>query len=553
MKSIRSKIAVLLFCSIVITATVSFVISYINIDRSIREDSESIMTHASNAEALRIDSLLDSFEESVRSVYQYLETNEDDVNSIFNQKNLNTQENENIQKLILASTRHTQGAVASYIGYNPKLISETAGIYLRKRNGQNDLESATPMKLSRFDKDDFEHVGWYYVPIGSGKATWLQPRYKEDIGCYVISYVIPVFKDGIPICVIGMDLDMQVLQEMIDKISLYENGNGALYLQDGNMVYDGQLGSKWDEKASVSDEEKEISRCVTNEKLAGSVTRYTIQGTKKSLIYRNLDNGMALVLTVTNREIEAPKTQLLIKSLEWMILICVVLILFSILWGRGLLKPLRELAEAANQVERGDWNVRIPLRGNDEIRTLANSFNQMLLVLRDQMEYINRMAYTDALTNTLNRAGHKKVQDRMDLEIQQGNGNFSVIAMDLNDLKKVNDKYGHEEGNRLIKNSAWIMRKTFGDANVFRVGGDEFMVILPGVSENECQNYVKQFRENLQKYNEKRTHDYRVIRIAVGMAAYEKNVDENFQSVENRADSRMYEDKKRQKGSAPIR
>ena len=141
----------------------------------------------------------------------------------------------------------------------------------------------------------------------------------------------------------------------------------------------------------------------------------------------------------------------------------------------------------------------------------------------------------------------------MDLEIQQGNGNFSVIAMDLNDLKKVNDKYGHEEGNRLIKNSAWIMRKTFGDANVFRVGGDEFMVILPGVSENECQNYVKQFRENLQKYNEKRTHDYRVIRIAVGMAAYEKNVDENFQSVENRADSRMYEDKKRQKGSASIR
>lgn len=409
---------------------------------------------------MRIDSLLDSFEESVCSVYQYLETNEDDVNSIFNQKNLNTQENENIQKLILASTRHTTGAVASYIGYNPKLISETAGIYLRKRNGQNDLESVTPMKLSQFDKDDFEHVGWYYVPIESGKATWLQPRYKEDIDCYVISYVIPVFKDGIPICVIGMDLDMQVLQEMIDKISLYETGNGALYLQDGNMVYDGKLGSKWDEKASVSDEESAISRCVTNEKLAGSVTRYTIQETKKSLIYRNLDNGMALVLTVTNREIEAPKTQLLIKSLEWMILICVVLILFSILWGRGLLKPLRELAEAANQVERGDWNVRIPLRGNDEIRTLANSFNQMLLVLRDQMEYINCMAYTDALTNTLNRAGYKKVQDRMDLEIQQGNGNFSVIAMDLNDLKKVNDKYGHEEGNRLIKNSAWIMRKT---------------------------------------------------------------------------------------------
>ncbi|MCI5936695.1 MAG: diguanylate cyclase [Eubacterium sp.] len=502
---------------------------------------------------MRIDSLLDSFEESVCSVYQYLETNEDDVNSIFNQKNLNTQENENIQKLILASTRHTTGAVASYIGYNPKLISETAGIYLRKRNGQNDLESVTPMKLSQFDKDDFEHVGWYYVPIESGKATWLQPRYKEDIDCYVISYVIPVFKDGIPICVIGMDLDMQVLQEMIDKISLYETGNGALYLQDGNMVYDGKLGSKWDEKASVSDEESAISRCVTNEKLAGSVTRYTIQETKKSLIYRNLDNGMALVLTVTNREIEAPKTQLLIKSLEWMILICVVLILFSILWGRGLLKPLRELAEAANQVERGDWNVRIPLRGNDEIRTLANSFNQMLLVLRDQMEYINCMAYTDALTNTLNRAGYKKVQDRMDLEIQQGNGNFSVIAMDLNDLKKVNDKYGHEEGNRLIKNSAWIMRKTFGDANVFRVGGDEFMVILPGVSENECRNYVKQFHENLQKYNEKRIHDYRVIRIAVGMAAYEKNVDENFLSVENRADSRMYEDKKGQKGSAPIR
>lgn len=553
MKSICSKIAMLLFCSIVITATVSFVISYINIDRSLREDSKSIMTHASNEEALQVNSLLDSFENSVRSVYQYLETNEEDVNSIFNQKNLGTQESENIQKLILASTRHTPGAVASYIGYNPKLVSGKAGIYLRKRNGQENLESATPMKISQYDKEDFQHVGWYYVPIESGKATWLQPRYKEDIDGYVISYVIPVFKDGIPICVIGMDLDMQVLKDMMDKISLYETGNGALYLQDGSMVYDGRLGSKWDKNTTVSEEEREIARCVTDEKREGVVTQYTIQGIKKSLIYRKLDNGMALVLTVTNREIEAPKTQLLIKSLEWMLVVCVLLILFSILWGQGLLKPLKELARAANQVERGDWNVRIPLRGNDEIRTLANSFNQMLLVLRDQMEYINRMAYIDVLTNTLNRTGHKKVQEKMDQEIQQGKGNFSVIAMDLNGLKEVNDQYGHEEGNRLIKNSAWIMRKTFGDENVFRVGGDEFMVILPGTSENECRNYVEQFHENLQEYNEKRTYDYRVIRIAVGMATYHEKEDENFLSVENRADSRMYEDKKRQKGSASIR
>ena len=72
---------------------------------------------------------------------------------------------------------------------------------------------------------------------------------------------------------------------------------------------------------------------------------------------------------------------------------------------------------------------------------------------------------------------------------------FGVLTMDLNGLKKVNDNFGHMAGDNLIRNAAEMLEEKFGRDELYRVGGDEFIVIFPNMSETDFEERMKNFRE----------------------------------------------------------
>ncbi|MBQ9199997.1 MAG: diguanylate cyclase [Lachnospiraceae bacterium] len=161
----------------------------------------------------------------------------------------------------------------------------------------------------------------------------------------------------------------------------------------------------------------------------------------------------------------------------------------------------------------------------------------------------NRLAHIDGLTGLFNRLAFSEREAEI---AKKKNGMCVFIEFDVNNLKKVNDNYGHTEGDKHIIGAANAITQSFGQyGNIYRVGGDEFIGIIEGY---ECEDMAKAGAEELIKYyndyNEKNNPPVK-LEIAYGIALYDYDKGDPEQA-ERIADDRMYECKKRLKEASGI-
>ena len=150
------------------------------------------------------------------------------------------------------------------------------------------------------------------------------------------------------------------------------------------------------------------------------------------------------------------------------------------------------------------------------------------------------MANRDELTGVKNKRSYAQTEMQIDNRISGGDTpEFSVVVCDLNCLKQTNDKYGHNAGDDFIRESCKLICNVFTHSPVFRVGGDEFAVIL------RDSDYERRYELliNLDKIlgDNKRNG---IKPIAVGMSDFESSKDIRVQDVFERADAQMYKDKR---------
>ena len=121
--------------------------------------------------------------------------------------------------------------------------------------------------------------------------------------------------------------------------------------------------------------------------------------------------------------------------------------------------------------------------------------------------------------------------------------------IDLNFLKRINDTYGHERGDIAIKKLCKIICHVFKNSHVFRIGGDEFIVILEKEEFFNAENLVKEFKSQINLISKDVSIDpWERVSAAIGYAAYDENLDSSVTSLFRRADKAMYAYKKEMKG-----
>ena len=149
----------------------------------------------------------------------------------------------------------------------------------------------------------------------------------------------------------------------------------------------------------------------------------------------------------------------------------------------------------------------------------------------------------DAMTGLYNRAAfEKKVRQIANCKA------FSVIVLDINDFKSINDTYGHDYGDYSIKTVAGIIRESMGSHySCYRAGGDEFYVIGSETDSEKIQYQLKKITNALKG---KRELDGRLPTIAYGYSIFPGGRTPNFQKILNEADSQMYYYKKLNKDNA---
>jgi len=177
---------------------------------------------------------------------------------------------------------------------------------------------------------------------------------------------------------------------------------------------------------------------------------------------------------------------------------------------------------------------------NDHVATLIKTANE-LIESREKEAEMRRAANVDALTHVRNKRALFTEEERLEREIRESSANFAVAMIDMNNLKTINDTYGHEKGDEAIMDLCETICTTFKRSPVFRTGGDEFVVILEGYDLEHRDELIARFRETVAKEELKKP--WRGMSAALGCRVYDRKRHNHFADVFKDADAEMYRNK----------
>lgn len=169
--------------------------------------------------------------------------------------------------------------------------------------------------------------------------------------------------------------------------------------------------------------------------------------------------------------------------------------------GRGISRPVTQLADAADRIRSGDYSRPVEASGSDEISGLANAFGHMQRGIAAREERILHQANHDGLTGLPNRAF---ARDQLEQAIAgaggRGDACSAVLMLDLDRFKEINDTLGHGFGDEVLKEVGERLRQSVrSDDMVARLGGDEFMVLMRDVERDHAMRRAQALLEHLRQ------------------------------------------------------
>ncbi len=163
---------------------------------------------------------------------------------------------------------------------------------------------------------------------------------------------------------------------------------------------------------------------------------------------------------------------------------------------------------------------------------------------------LREMSLVDELTRVYNRRGFMTLAEQQIKVAHRTRKEMSLFYADLDDLKKINDAFGHKEGDAALVEAAGILRDAFRDSDIIaRLGGDEFVVLAIDVAESRATALARRLRERVAARNARPEAAYSVS-FSLGVARYEPDNPSSLEDLLARADVRMYQDKASKKAVA---
>ena len=157
-----------------------------------------------------------------------------------------------------------------------------------------------------------------------------------------------------------------------------------------------------------------------------------------------------------------------------------------------------------------------------------------------------KLVYKDILTSMKNRQSFEKQLKQDDENINDFNS-YWAISIDLSDIKYINNNFGYSHGDRLIQNLADSIEDTFEDiGNCFRIGGDEFIVLIKNEPKEKVERYIELFQSVITSYNQ--LHDIKMI-TSIGYDSYKYGYDKSIFDLVSRTDYMMCKNKRKFKTS----
>ena len=552
MRSLRLKITILNVAAVSIALVTATLIGVVSI---------ASFGHESSEESLRL--LCQEGKNSLNDYFDGVEQSAEIVSGLVS-KDLETTDLTNLNAHVAKADtyfkeaiEHTEGVATYYYRFDPDISNnetnhELGFWYVDEGDG---LKPHTPSDVTKSD------CPWFYNPKESGKADWLLPYSTDNLDSFwVVSYNVPIYKEATFVGVVGIEINYQTLGKQIEEIKALETGYAFIVENDeGTIVYHPYIDLlAMDEKDRPKTPETFVSQMKGEKEAFGGVhIEYKFinyaDGDKKEVekhcyVLELSDENMSIVVCVPVSEINNLWLSVVLQVIIAAVILIAASVVVAILFSRRITKPLHDLTVAAEEIDKGNYNIKLSYKGNDEMGLLTSTVNNLVKNLGGYINDLNVLAYADALTNVRNRSAYeitmRELQKRI---VDKDNVEFAIALFDCDDLKEINDEFGHDKGNVYLRNSCHLVCRIFERSVVYRVGGDEFVAILQGEDYKNREKLRKQFISKSAEISAFAKQSYEKIRVSIGIAVYDPNTDKTVQDVAVRADKLMYENKHERK------
>jgi diguanylate cyclase (GGDEF)-like protein len=212
-----------------------------------------------------------------------------------------------------------------------------------------------------------------------------------------------------------------------------------------------------------------------------------------------------LLITVDTEEALRPAFGLLAKMGGLFALILVAGLVLVYFVARRLTRPLEILSAMADELGAGNYNYKASVPGDDELGVLADSFanlSQRLNARESELEKSTDLANRDFLTGLWNRRYlERRLSEQFALSRRHSN-DLSLIYLDADHFKRINDTYGHASGDEVLKDLAEIMKSQLRKTDFLaRVGGEEFVMVCPETDLPGALQVANKMRAKLAEHN----------------------------------------------------
>lgn len=390
MNTLKTKVVVLIvICTVISTATCGglSVLGTINISS---QDAQKIMSVQCENSSQDINNTLNCIEQSVDTLAALAEQSLTDMDEFRTNEQYVEDYTKALEPIALEFAKNTEGALTYYIRYNPEFTEPTSGIFATRESDDAEFEQLTPTDFSIYDPSDVAHVGWYYIPVQNGEATWMDPYLNSNINVYMISYVVPIYVDGVSVGIVGMDIDFSNIEDMAEGISLYQSGGAFIVNSSNQIVYHKELEFGTDLSAANNGELASLDADLNDSSKVGTELNYRWKGEKNVGCYQSLVNGMKLIMFAPEDEIRASS-----KNIMWMMVLAeVIAIIFSAVVGfflsNGIVSPIKQVTEIIKQIAelnlKRDERIHKLSKMKDETGAMSRAVQEMNERLLDMVE-----------------------------------------------------------------------------------------------------------------------------------------------------------------------
>ena len=289
MHSVKTRITAMTIC-IIVLASISIVMGMVAIRHIENYDADQTLLLLCETGQKDLNYYFQNAEQSIKSVAAFVESDIDWVDDENLQDHMD-RVRDAFQKLAY----NTSDVLTYYYRIDPEVSQNVKGFWYVNTDGSGFQEHEVS-DITDHDMDDASALVWFTTPKMIGEGVWHPPYITDNVDTRVLSYNVPIYHDGQFIGVVGIEIDYSTMAEVVNNITLYDNGYAFLDDDKGNIVYHPRM--------DVTTMETQLK--VPGELLRDDeVIRYSFEGVEKQAVWLPLNNGMRLNVTVPVREINA--------------------------------------------------------------------------------------------------------------------------------------------------------------------------------------------------------------------------------------------------------